>query len=220
MPRTAGGGPHIVWPLIMIFASFWWYFLMTGATGGHQKTELGTILSHFLFSLSPLRGWQPLDLFSHEVLTCSRQSVSLGAVFSITEDPIPQLNPARLDLEHVSSNPLWARWQGTTEQQGRVADTRVPHSGGPGVTVCFVNTLWLSLMVKNYQPHSVPSLWLSAHPLAAAVQIQLLVPQEPFIEPSVLLNTLLADVEEENLYLQYVWWTSAEPILHLFHASG
>lgn len=193
---------------------------MTGATGGKQKTELGTILSHFLFSLSPLRDWQPLDLFSHEVLTCSRQSVSLRGAFSITEDPIPQLNAARLDLQLVSSNPLWARWQGTTEQQGRVADTCVPHSWGPCVTVCFVNALWLSLMVKNYQPHSLSSLWSSAHWLAAAVQTQLLVPQEPFRELSELLNTLLANLEEENLYLWYVWWTSAEPILHLFRASG
>lgn len=49
MPRTAGGGPHIVWPLIMIFfASFWWYFLMTGTTGGNQKTKLGTNLESLL----------------------------------------------------------------------------------------------------------------------------------------------------------------------------
>lgn len=63
MPRTAGGGPHIAWPLIQFFASFWLYFLMTRATGEIQNRELGIILSNFLLSLSRLRGWQPLDLF-------------------------------------------------------------------------------------------------------------------------------------------------------------
>ena len=62
---------------------------------------------------------------------------------------------------------------------GRLA--RVPHFWGTCMTVCYINTLWLSLTVKNYQPHSIYSLWLSAHWLSVGVQIQLLVRHETFI---------------------------------------
>lgn len=51
MPRTAGGGPHIVWLLIMSFASLWWCFF--NDRNNSRKSENGVrdqSCFHCLFS--------------------------------------------------------------------------------------------------------------------------------------------------------------------------
>lgn len=70
MTRTTGEGPHIVW-----------------------QTELWTILSHFLLSLSLFRDWQTLDLFlefpEHFPLSADLQLADcIRAVFNITKNQI------------------------------------------------------------------------------------------------------------------------------------
>lgn len=187
MPRTAGGGPHIVWPLITIFASFWCIFWWQEQLEEIRKQSWGPFWVTSCFPCLLSGTGSPWTYFCnflsifHEVLTCSRSLCHLE-----------RYSASQRIRSRSWIQPSWTynlsaaihREQGDRVPKISMAGwlARVPHFWGTCMTVCYINTLWLSLTVKNYhQPHSIYSLWLSAHRLSIGVQIQLFVRHETFI---------------------------------------
>lgn len=187
MPRTAEGGPHIAWPLITIFASlgciFWWQ-------GQLEKIRTESWGSFWVTSCFPCLVSGGGSSWTISAISWTFSMKCWLAVCSLCH--LEQYTASQRIRSHSRIQPIWTYnlsaiihcKQGDRVPKISMAGwlAHVSHIfGGTCMTVCYINMLWLSLTVKNYQPPSINSLWLSAHRLSVGVQIQLFVRHETFI---------------------------------------